>query len=167
MTHDFNQQLAYSEAASDEQFWDAIYHKAFPNMVNAMLCSGDTKSQRLGIDRMILLASGRTLKIDEKKRRKVYKDILLEYLSVDTTNAPGWIEKDLAIDYLAYAFMPTQRVYLFPWDMLRRAWRTFGEGWKEKYYNAPAKNNGYTTWSVAVPILVLTRAVNRACIIQL
>lgn len=165
--HDFRERLAYSEAASDELFWDAIYRKAFPNMVSHMTASGNTQSQRMGIDRVILLANGKTLFIDEKKREREYSDILLEYVSVSTTGAPGWIEKDLSIDYLAYAFMPTKRVYLYPWEMLRRAWTNYSQTWRDEYQIVEAKNVGYSTFSVAVPIPVLNKAVSTACIIQL
>ena len=165
--HDFQEQLAFSETASDEPFWDAVYKKAFPNMVSHMLGCGDVESQRQGIDRIILLASGRVLKIDEKKRKKEYDDILLEYVSVDTTGAPGWIEKDLAIDYLAYAFMQSERVYLFDWCMLRRAWLYHKNAWLVHYKIPPARNDQYNTLSVAVPITELLRVVKNASIIQL
>ncbi len=165
--HNFTEQLEYSEQASDELFWDAIYRKSFPNLVNHMIASGDIKSQRMGIDRVVFLSNGKTLYIDEKKRRKEWGDILLEYISVDKTNAPGWIEKDLSIDYLAYAFMASQRVYLYPWDMLRRAWNYYKPEWIDAYKRVEAKNNGYTTISVAVPIDVLQNAVSLATVIQL
>lgn len=165
--HDFRQKLRESQLASDEPFWLAVYRKAFPNMVNHMPCPGDTESQRMGIDRIVLLANGRTLAIDEKKRDKVRNDILLEYLSNDVTGAAGWIEKDLAIDYLAYAFMPTKRVYLYDWCMLRRVWNQYRDEWKRKYSIPPAQNKGYKTHSVAVPIDLLNRKVATATIIQL
>jgi len=168
MIHDFHERLEWSEAASDDPFWRAIYQKAFPGMVSMALCSGNTVSQRMGIDRVVVLSSGKVLRIDEKKRSTVYNDILLEYISVDTTGAPGWIEKDLMINYLAYAFMPIRRAYLFPWDMLRRAWLHYGDAWKRAY--APpvkAQNAGYKTWSIAVPTEVLRKAVSLATVIQL
>lgn len=165
--HDFITQLEYSEEASDAPFWDKVYRKAFPSLVNHMPCPGDFATQRDGIDRLILLNNGRVLRIDEKKRREVYQDILLEYVSNDTTKAPGWMEKNLVIDYLAYAFMPTRKVYLLDWLTLRRAWVVNRDQWKAKYRNIYAKNNGYTTKSVAVPIYVLQRAVNEATVIEL
>ncbi|MFA6271402.1 MAG: hypothetical protein WC657_09450 [Candidatus Paceibacterota bacterium] len=167
VTHDFRNSLAYSEVASDEPFWSAVYKKAFPNIVNQMLASGDTASQRMGIDRVVILANGQILKIDEKKRAGTYQDILLEYISVDTTGAPGWMEKDLAIDYLAYAFMPTKKVYLFSWPILRRAWDHYKAKWIATYPKITAQNRGYKTISVAVPIDVLTAAVSAASVIQL
>lgn len=164
--HDFEDQLAWGEAQGYEPFWTQVYRKAFPNMVNHMLGSGDTQSQRMGIDRIILLSNGRMLRIDEKKRRQDYPDILLEYVSVDTTNAPGWIEKDLAIDYLAYAFMPSKRCYLFDWLMLRRAWLRYGDEWKQAHRIVTAQNKSYKTYSVAVPIEVVRNAVRQATVID-
>src|SRR5690606_25568590 len=102
-----------------------------------------------------------------KKRSQVYDDILLEYLSNDHTNAPGWIEKDLQIDYLAYAFMPIKKVYLYPWQQLRLAWKRNGAYWKRRYRNVQAQNYGYSTWSIAVPITVLNQAVSEALIVNL
>lgn len=163
--HNFRERLNMSIAASDEPFWSAVYEKAFPDMVNHMLCNGDTVSQRMGIDRVIHLSNGRNLRIDEKKRDKVYPDILLEYLSNDQTGAPGWIEKPLFIDYLAYAFMPTQTVYLFDWLMLKRAWSHYGPTWKRQYRHIEAQNVGYKTKSIAVPIKVVQRAINTASVI--
>lgn len=136
-------------------------------MVSQMLCDGDTESQRQGIDRIVLLANGRVLKIDEKKRRQEYNDILLEYISVDKTGAPGWIEKDLTIDYLAYAFMQSQRVYLFDWCLLRRVWLKHKKEWIEQYNIPPAQNSGYCTLSVAVPITKLLKLISTASVIQL
>lgn len=165
--HKFKTQLAYSDAASDEPFWDAVYRKAFPDMVGNILCNMDGAGQRSGIDRLVYLSSGRDIRIDEKKRREVYNDILLEYLSNDTTGALGWMEKPLQIDYIAYAFMPLRKVYLFPWDMLRRAWLHFKPYWMEQYPRKWAQNQGYKTWSLAVPIEVLQRAVYMATVIEL
>lgn len=168
--HDFQTQLKFSEKASHEPFWDAVYRKAFPGLVNHMLCSGDQPTQRMGVDRLVYLNNDRVLRIDEKKRDKVYPDILLEYISNDQAKDPekraGWINKNLVIDYIAYAFMPTQKVYLLDWLTLRRAWVMNGEVWKQKHRRVPAKNVGYTTWSVAVPITVLQKAMSEAALVS-
>ena len=161
----FAPDLEWSLQAGDEPFWEAVYQKAFPNLKTMELVTRPDW-QRKGIDRLLTLTNGNKLKIDEKKRRKVYPDILLEYLSNDHTRAPGWMEKDLAIDYLAYAFMPTRRVYLFPWPILRRAWQEYGQGWLAAYDHKEAVNPGYSTWSIAVPIEVVRQATHQATIIQ-
>ena len=165
--HDFKERLAFSESASHEGFWSSVYEKAFPNLVFQKLCSGKCQGQYLGIDRVIQLSSGRTLYIDEKKRSGDYSDIFLEVISNDRTGAPGWIEKDLQIDYLAYAFLPSRRVYLFNWPMLKRAWQHFRETWKQKYTpHIQAQNAGYRSVGVAVPIREVINAITRAGIIE-
>jgi len=63
--------------------------------------------------------------------------------------------------------MPTQRVYLYPWELLRRAWLHYRDEWKAEYKIVLAQNNGYTTHSVAVPIAVVGNAVKTAMVIQL
>lgn len=158
--HDFTERLAYSEQSSDETFWQCFYRQAFPNYLNSMPASGDTESQRRGIDRVILLTNGELVRIDEKKRERTWNDFLLEYISVDRTGAPGWIEKELAIDYLAYAFMDTRKVYLLDWKSLRRAWQCYGDTWKLRYPTRKARNYNYTTLSVAVPIPVVLSAMS-------
>ncbi len=161
--HNFRERNAWSLAKRDEPFWESVYRKAFPNLLRTELCS-DLELQLHGIDRILHLSNGHVLYVDEKKREKDYPDILLEYQSSETR--PGWIEKDGAIDYLAYAFIPTRRCYLFPWAMLRRAWLAYGEEWKAEYQRVPARNETYTTWSIAIPIPVLRSAVSLAAIIQ-
>lgn len=163
--NDFQEQLAWSQEASDEAFWLRVYRKAFPHMQQQVLVTGDCQAQRLGIDRVIILQSGRKLQIDEKKRTQVWDDIALEFLSNSKTGARGWIEKDLQIDYMAYAFMPTHTVHLFPWDMLKRAWHENGRAWKQKYRVIDAQNDGYFTRSVCVPIRTLQAAIHHAQII--
>ena len=165
-THDFRERLAYSEEASGDEFWEAVYRKAFPDMIGQVPSMGNTQAQRLGIDRFVHLSSGRTLRIDEKKREKVYPDILLEVVSVDTSGAPGWMEKDLQIDYLAYAFMPIRTAYLFDWPMLRRAWLAKKEEWTSRFGTKKAPNAGYWTISVPVPIRELRAAVASASMIE-
>lgn len=105
--HNFRECNEWSKQASDEPFWWAIYQKAFPDMI-AWEGTESERLQRIGIDRVLTMNNTRQLFIDEKKRKKVYNDILLEYISNDQANTPGWMEKDHPLDYLAYAFMPKQ-----------------------------------------------------------
>jgi hypothetical protein len=164
---DFDTDLQFSLANRDEPFWIAVFRKAFPNMVSSVLCE-NMAQQRAGIDRIITLSSGDLVRVDQKLRRKVYSDIALEVVSVDRpVEKPGWIMKDLAIDYLAYAFLPTQRCYMYPWLLLRRAWLLCGRRWEAEYGRIPAQNPTYTTWSVPVPIEVLQDTIARAWVIQL
>lgn len=174
MTHDFEERLAWSQRGGDEPFWDAAYRQFFPNLVSHTPCCGDVASQRMGIDRLVMLGNGQALRIDEKKRSREYGDFLIEYLSNDRTGAPGWIAKDLFIDFLAYAFLPSRMVYFFPWLPLRRAWSRHGKEWiaqgerrENGFRLAVASNRSYRTHSVCVPRAVLYRAVAQAGLVRL
>lgn len=124
-------------------------------------------SQYNGVDRIIYLENGKTLTIDEKIRSKNYDDILLEFISNDKKNTPGWMEKDLAIDYLAYAFLPSKTAYLFDWRMLKLAWASYKQAWKDNYKIAKAENEHYFTHSVCVPIRELRLRCSNVSIIRL
>ena len=164
---DFNDDLDYSMAASDESFWDAVYLRAFPDMAVSIPNPVLSQSQMLGIDRVIHLKSGRTLYVDEKKRRGTWDDILLEYRSNDNTGAQGWMNKQLLIDYLAYAFMDTKVIYVMDWLSLRRVWIENGLKWSTQFKTITAKNKGYNTLSLAVPIQTLMESINNSIKIQL
>ena len=163
----FNECLEFAESGKLEPFWNDVYKKAFPNMTNHMrgkkeLC----ESQIAGVDRIIYLENRKTITIDEKVRAKDYTDIALEFISNDTKDSPGWMEKNLSIDYLAYAFLPSKTAYLFDWVMLKRTWDYYKEKWKKTYFIAKAPNEGYMTHSVCVPIDVLMGACSLATIIK-
>lgn len=165
--HSFREKLEYSVVSSDEDFWDKIYKKAFPYMTGSMLNTGDTTSQHMGVDRIIHLSNGRILRIDEKKRSVAYPDILLEFVSNNLYGTLGWVEKPLIIDYLAYAFMPIQTVYLFDWLMLQNSWNENKEKWKKRYPIISANNSGYKTLSVAIPIETLQNSIKEISVIKL
>jgi len=172
--HRFDDSLAWGEQAAHEPFWDAIFRKAFPDFVSMASNSSHNSAQYRGIDRWVHLSSGQTLTIDIKARGKERPDILLEVISNDRTNTPGWIEKDLAIDFLAYGFVESRVAYLFPWQSLRRAWRTNREAWtanahagRDGFFYAKAPNPGYHTHSVCVPTRALRGAVATALMVTL
>jgi len=162
--NDFAEDLRYSLDASTERFWEGAYRAMFPNFHHMELVSR-RDWQRKGIDRIVYLANGNKLKVDEKKRRREYNDILLEYISNDRTKTPGWVLKDMAIDYLAYAFMSSRRVYFFPFPPLYRAWLENGTEWFARYGSVRAVNNGYVTHSVPVPIQVLLDSIQEVSLI--
>lgn len=164
--HDFAESLARSHAQADAPWWLDVYRTAFPNLASAVCVRSDGWAQRAGIDRVLTLASGRTITIDEKVRDKDWPDILLEVWSDKDRRVRGWMQKELAIDYLAYAFVPTCKCYLFPFQTLRRAWRQNGSEWWIKYEHIEARNRNYVTESVAVPIEILMAALGDAMKIE-
>ena len=173
VVHDFEDSLALSESYADASWWKEVYRQAFPSMASMTCVRQDGWAQRGGIDRVITLRSGKSLWVDEKVRSKDRPDILLEYLSNDRTGALGWVAKDLATDYIAYAFIPSRRCYLLPFATLRRAWKEHAAEWialgkaeEDGFRQCRAENPGYTTISVAVPIPDLMAALTDAMVID-
>lgn len=160
--HNFQDSLAKSHAQSDASWWLEVYRKAFPSMISAVNVRRDGWAQRAGIDRIITLSGGRTISVDEKVREKDWPDILLERWSDEARRIPGWIQKDLACDFIAYAFVPRRTCYLFPTLTLQRAWFNNGKEWISKFKEVRAQNNGYVTVSVAIPIDVLFSSLSDA-----
>lgn len=162
MQHSFSESLALAAAQTDSPIWERAYKRLFHNFSNMTSVRSDGWAQRGGIDRVVTLASGKTLTIDEKVRYKDYGDILLEYWSSEERRVLGWVAKDLACDYIAYAIIPSSKCYLLPFQPLRSAWRDNAKEWVGKYKRIEAENAGYKTVSVGVPIPVLFGALNEA-----
>ncbi len=150
--HSFSRSLSLSQERSELPFWEKVYRQAFPTFVSMHCVKRDGWAQRGGIDRIIQLDGGKTLYIDEKIREKDYPDILLEYYSDRDRKTPGWIAKDLACDYIAYAFLPSQHCYLLPFQQLRACWAKYRSEWVRSFPIVEAVNDNYVTVSVAVPI---------------
>lgn len=166
MTHDFNERLRFSHDQSGQPWWEEVYRKAFPNFATMADVRKDGWAQRGGVDRVVVLASGRTVTVDEKVREQDWSDILLERWSDRDNEEPGWVQKDLVCDYLAYAFLPSRRCYLLPFLDLRRAWRKHGRDWIARYPTIEAQNAGWVTESVAVPIPVLLNALRSGVLVE-
>lgn len=171
--HNFSDSLAKSQAQAEALWWEDVYRRAFADFDTMTCVRNDGWAQRGGIDRVVNLTSGKTINIDEKVRDGDWPDILLERWSNRVAKTPGWVQKALATDFIAYAFVPTQRCYLLPFLTLRKAWQRNGRDWiakaeaKQDGFSVVLANNGtYTTESVAVPIGELLSALSDAMVIE-
>ena len=164
--HDFKSDLKWSHEQSDQPWWEEVYRAAFPDFVAMHDVRQDGWAQRGGIDRQIVLEDGTVLKVDEKVRKKAYPDILLEAFSDWDKGKPGWLDKGLTCDFIAYAFAETKTCYLLPFRTLRSAWVANRSEWWAKYGRCDAANRGYTTVSVPVPINVLMAAMQDAMVVN-
>ena len=162
VVHDFEESLARSHNHADADWWEKVYRQAFPNFSNMVSVRADGWAQRGGIDRVITLKSGKTVTVDEKVREKDWPDILLERWSDEARKTPGWVQKDLACDFIAYAFAPSKTCYLLPFLQLRKAWLQHGRDWVGRYREVRANNGDYVTVSVPVPTKVLLEAISGA-----
>lgn len=157
-------------------FLDAVYQKAFYNFDWCKRTkSGNTISQKSGSDVVIWTTANRFYTADEKIRdRSDFSDIALEYISNNRKNTPGWMDKDLGIDYLVYAFVPVRRAYLFPWQQLKAAWSKNKTNWlrlahekQDGFMVVSSPNPTYNTLSCAVPTELLIAEVQKTLTIQL
>lgn len=165
--HNFNNDLTWS--LEQEDFLNEFYKGYFQNMVEQELVT-DIDIQKSGIDRFITLANGKIVSIDEKIRRRAYNespDVLIEYVSNNTTGAKGWIEKDSAVDYIAYIWLNDRKGVLLPFFLLQRAWETNKEEWLATYPVFKGQNKNYHSLNVAVPLTVLVKAINKAMCISI
>jgi hypothetical protein len=161
--NDFRTDLAWShnvnhDKAFDDFYWDVFGHLGLKSIERVE----DMRLQRLGADKILHFMSGRRHYIDEKKRRSNWQDILIEHYSNWEKKIPGWVEKPCLTDYIVYGFVNSNLVYLLPFLPLCMAWHTHKEGWIERFTYVPARNAGYTTYSVPVPPAVLLTAMQES-----
>lgn len=164
--HSFAESLAKSEMQADAPWWIDIYRKAFSGVQACVSVRQDGWAQRGGIDRVVTLKCGRTFTIDEKVRERDWPDFALERWSDTARKTPGWIQKPLACDFIAYAFIPSATCYLLPVPALQRSWRLNGLEWALKYGEIKAQNVGYVTTCIPVPREVLLKSVADAMIVR-
>lgn len=161
--------FAHSHALSEQygpDWWLPIYRRAFPTLMSAVAIKQDGWAQRGGIDRLLTLACGRTFTVDEKIRTEDWPDVLLERWSDEARRTPGWVQKPLAADFIAYAHAPAATCVLLPVPALQRAWRLHGRQWIGLFGQRRAENPGYTSVSVPVPRGVLMQAIVEAMFVS-
>jgi len=158
--HEFKESMAFAKSYQNAPWWEAVYRQAFRNFAGMTAVKDGEWGQFKGIDRVVALDCGKVLKIDEKVRGKDYGDFCLERYHDRDRQIPGWIQKNLEMDYLAYAFIPSRRCYLLPFQDLRRAWRRHGREWIARYPHVPGENPHYITECIAVPIPVVLGAIS-------
>ena len=165
---DFKRDLAGSVEADVLALFDRAYTAYFPACHRIQRTHENLAVQRLGVDTIVYTAPAVFHRIDEKKRDKDYDDYLLEFehLHASGHRKPGWIEKTLTLDFLAYAFVPTGRVHFLPWPALKRAWLVHGADWIDRHFISESPNRGYTTRGVCVPFGEVWDAMGQSCVAE-
>lgn len=98
------------DSQKGEPLFDKFYKLAWGDRFHDVVSlSGSMEAQDKGIDRIVIDAAGDVHKIDEKLRGAHYDDIALEWKHSDSYDV-GWVEKDLEIDLIAYAFQYSVQV---------------------------------------------------------
>lgn len=138
--NNFKADLAFSHAAHRLPFWDEQFYPAcFPDFCRRELREGDGSDQRDGVDCVLHLTKStsgihRQKLVDEKVRRQLFQDVLLEVWSDIDRRAPGWAnpQKALRAEFIAYANVLTGAAFLFSVQQLHRAFTLHGERWLEE-----------------------------------
>lgn len=171
-THSFTASLDLSTEHARAPWWDDCYQAAFPDLAAHSRVERDGWGQRGGVDRVLTLQSGKTLTVDEKVRAEDWPDFALEYWSDVERRIEGWAIAELACDYIAYAFIPSGRCYLLPFQELRRAMRVNGPEWVRRYrkpWHKADNRRGNRTWQthfVPVPIEVVLEALADSMLVR-
>lgn len=162
MFHIFEDSLERSHDAEDLPFWEPTYRTYFGELFQVMVNHRrDGDHQRKGVDRSVILTTGKQFKIDEKVRWKPYDDIFLEYWSDEKERIPGWVCKELDADFIAYANAVLGVCYFLPVVPLQRAWSTCGQDWIKRFKSysipnvKPHTNRKWTTVGVPIPVEIL------------
>ncbi len=133
----------------------------------------DKNMQFAGIDKLILFSNGKTLKLEEKVRRKDYGDLLIEIIAdnnfatydhntnVFESTQPrgiGWGMKDYSSDLLFYFIETESKGFIFSWKKFQAIFKGYLPIWyklalekKQGFSLKIAKNKGYDTINIAVP----------------
>lgn len=166
IVHCFTTSLENSHRLNNESDWVAFYKRIWPDATMIIRLDADSQMQRNGIDRIIMLPSGKQLLIDEKCREKDYGDVLLETVSVRKRKEDGsvvdekigWaLDDSKHCDFVAYAIPSASKCYLLPFQLTKEALRVNLVSWSRN--ERKAKNNGYETVNVAVKWAVLYEAI--------
>lgn len=136
------------------------YEKRFRNVVDIIEVD-DQEEQYKGIDKHVILHTGKIVTIEEKTRAKDYGDIFLELYSNKESRRLGWLYTAQA-EYITY--ITPKNIYTLPTELLKSAWAIFKHGWERKYKKIECKNtrgNGtFTTVGIAIPVKELMSALN-------
>lgn len=165
--HNFRDQLEYSHKASVEGMFDSAYRWWFPGLTRIELVE-DRAMQRRGIDKILHFSEGNAFTVDEKVRKKDFGDILIETVSVFQNGRKvkkGWIYT-CQCDFIVYAIEPTNRAYLLPVPLLKKAWLKHEREWSNGYRSVTAYNEGYETISTVMPTRELLDAIKDEMIQQ-
>jgi hypothetical protein len=164
--HGFEKSLG--REAADAPFLDALWSVWWGGACYTRR-EPDLAKQKKGTDVHLYLhaVGGKPVVAQEKIRRHDYGDVLLEYLSANTTGDPGWALKVPAqARVVLYGIAPSRRALLFPYTSLVLATRDNLELWRRKYKDGPPIWNqgfceAYYALNVAVPTRIVFEAIDK------
>jgi len=139
--YDFDRQLTQGEQG--EAFLDSFFAGRGYTIVPV-----SRDDQRTGIDRIFTDPAGHEFRIEYKTDFTAVKtgNAFIETISVDSAGKMGW-SLTSTCDYLVY-YVPGQVIYM----LAQRSLRWALTAWMREYPTRTAKNNGYSTHGLLVPL---------------
>lgn len=166
--NDFSACLEYS-LGEREQFDISILKRHFFRVKS--IEKTDVETDKTGIDYVATLYDGSHFTIDAKTRQegcsRYWKDntpeLCVEEYSDKEREVIGWLFKNSENhpDYILYTFHKhdSNRYYLIPYQLLRRAAKRYWAAWVHDYGVKEQKNHGWTSTAIFVPAPVLLKAI--------
>jgi len=164
--NNFKEDLIYSLEENYNDTIDSFYYNKFPHLKNIIIVE-DLNLQKRGIDKILVLDSGKEIMVDEKKRRKDYGDILLEEYSNFEKKKKGWLARDKYTDYITYIITESNTIYLLPFLILQIVWIKNYTKWLNKYGRKFAPNIGYKTSNIPIPTNILLDEIKKQMVCKL
>lgn len=152
---------SFGKEAADDPMWFRIYSLLYGWNVTIERVT-DRAAQRRGIDRIVVLPSGRRLSSQEKHRpTRSLLDVAIEVKHVhsDGYERPGWIVQPSDADLFIYACSQDWRAFACRASRLKAAWAGHAEKWQRIYpvVWSAIENGDYRTGCCCVPLTVLLK----------
>lgn len=154
--HEFHEKLEQSHI--DSPLLERHYQGWFCDVGLIHRIPKDGHAQRSGIDTYVIQEAGKIINTDEKIRDEDYGDILLEYWSNYERRTLGWIMKEQNNEYISYYVKSSDKGFLLPTAVVQKTFRINAKKWHKIYPTIKAKNKGYITHSLAIPVDILYEA---------
>ncbi len=168
----FQNQLSDSYNEEMNQKLNAFYKSFFGNIKEIKVHDISSKDkndkkkdktmQQQGIDKTLVTNDGKQIFIEEKSREPKFwdnrlTDILLEYISIDNRDIPGWVYTSRS-EYIVILFknidIDKSQLYVFPFKPIRE-WVRKNDARFKSFSDIIAHNVAWNTISKAVPLDVV------------
>ena len=165
--NDWNQKLNYSLKIQQKRDIE-ILSGYFPDCVSVLKTG--VQEDLKGIDYIVILRGNARIFIDAKTREKgcstYWKhnepELALEVCSVIEKKKKGWtLSTSSNVDYILYTFdkYDTEKHYLLPFQMLRRAFKIHIFKWVDKYGLKRQRSDSWHSSAVFVPVSVVLKSI--------